>query len=407
MVDDTDIGGGDDYDAKKEGKGAMALRRSVTFDPIGHTNEGGKFGVPLPPDRQQQQQEPQRIVRDQRSTFAPGEKIDNPLDLGAVQRVLQRKKPAIHSMGLTSSENADRSKYVEIRPLCARHFICRQPPAVPGAKAEAAPLRPTLVCVAYFGNEESDPISINAGGVPPGYEGDTVKVHNSSEFSKVRLNLFATPNIAIGTVTLDLAAGKFSDLDDIFKLFVVDIMCPGEESRSGGYFGQFACHMRKMTTAAEGGGRGKAAGFAPSAAKPGPQSPSRAKAAKMDEKAKKFVLKAKEANAAAAGTSIHDSAVTKTYSINMACGMEKRKKIPWTGVSGTFNLISTMPEILVPLKSEIRVGLEDKVGSIKFLILKSAAPLRTEAGLVVIRKEDGFVVEHLRFKINIHDELQM
>jgi hypothetical protein len=85
---------------------------------------------------------------------------------------------------------------------------------------------------------------------------------------------------------------------------------------------------------------------------------------------------------------------------------KKRQKLKWAGpTSGNFRVISTHPDILVPLNGEVRIGLgEDKVGVLRLLFAKSNVAMQVQAGVIVVRKEDGFVMERLRFTI-MYDEV--
>ncbi|GMI20780.1 hypothetical protein TrRE_jg114, partial [Triparma retinervis] len=237
LVDDEEEDGGEDGGDGGMERGRVG-RKSVTFDPVAGTNEGDqmldKRLVNLPPSVG-------RVVRRHEKSAYAAEVAS--LNQSGAKRALAKKEVTHHTLGLACSKYADKNVYVEIKPLCARHFICRQPPPVPGEERGPEPV--TLVCVAEFGRQQSDPVSICAGGVPPGYQGDVLRVHVSKEFSRVRMRLFQTPNIPIGGVGIDLEEKlKAGLLNDEFKMFVVDIVGEDEEVGSrGGYHGQFAAMM--------------------------------------------------------------------------------------------------------------------------------------------------------------------
>lgn len=269
--------------------------------------------------------------------------------------------------------------------------------------------------MAQFGKQESEPIAICAGGVPPGFQGDVLKVHFSKEFLQIRMKLYQTPNIPIGGVSLDLGE-KLSRglLGEEFKVFVVDIVGEDEEvGRKGGYHGQFAMMMRLVGDLTRNAAQ---------------KSPVREMVERRTVKAKKIAKQEVgrlgkgeekgegegEGEAKEEGEGwedvremvkdgrIPDDKVTKSYTVSVAVGEEKRKKLSWEGpgVSGTFKIISTCPEIIVPLLPEVRVGLgEDKAGVIRLLMCKSNMAMKTQVGIVIVRKEDGMIMECLKFTV--------
>jgi len=239
-------------------------RKSVQFDRVVQTNAGDVYDVPLPPLKQSPSKKTKtmdRVAGGMGGRHLPSA-YTPPSDEGVAAAIAQRREPTTQILGLKCSNLADPKMYVEVKPLCARHFLCRDPPAPPPGKkkrkknsgglgdAEEA-LNPSLVCVSHFGTQESQPVPICAGGAPPGYQADSFRFHISPHFTTARFNLYQAPHIPIGYVLIDLEE-KANDLSGgDFKTFVADIiptegMGVDERMGRGGYFGQFAITLRKV-----------------------------------------------------------------------------------------------------------------------------------------------------------------
>jgi len=112
MVEEED----EEEEKKKKGIEGSVFHRSVTFDPVADTNEGDKRLVDLPPSAVV------GVKRHKKSVYDGGA----PLDQGGAKRALAKREVSHLTIGLTCSRHTDKNIYVEIKPLCARHFVCRQ-----------------------------------------------------------------------------------------------------------------------------------------------------------------------------------------------------------------------------------------------------------------------------------------
>jgi len=421
---DSIEGADSDGDAEKKVDRSSKLRRSVQFDPVAHTNEGDKEEVPLPPLKAGGKFVVGGPQRHAKSSFQPV------LEEKGAQKAANRdeRQPTVQSLGLKCSVGADRELYVEIKPLCARHFVLRQPPPVPGGGEDAPLLNPTLVCVAHFGQVESSPVRIFAGGTPPGYLPDVIRAHFSPHFSVVKFKLFQTPNIDIGSVDIDVRE-KMKELNRDDKLFVFDISGPGGQAK--GYFGQLAVTMRLISGRKEGGGQRGAKVLSDKSARV-ESAKKKAKASVSDavkvlkaasvfsDAAKKLVEKGGEDEEEEVveapvvqesdsvklarivqSNMIPDNMVTKLYNITTPVGVEKRKRIVWDhSAAGTYKLISTCPEVLVPLQNEIVVGIGDNAEKvIRLMLVACNHTMVMPAGLLIVREGDGRICEALKFMI--------
>ena len=293
-------------------------------------------------------------------------------------------------------------------------------------------MNPTLVCVAHFGQVESSPVRIFAGGTPPGYLPDVIRAHFSPHFSAVKFKLFQTPNIDIGNVDIDVRE-KMKELSRDDKLFVFDISGPG--GQASGYFGQFAVTMKLVTGRMEQRGakalNDKAARLetAKKKAKAGVSDVIKVlkEASTFSDAAKKLVKdkrlveeggevteEEEEQEAPVVEESdivklarivqnnmIPDNMVTKLYNITTPVGVEKRKRIVWDhSAAGTYKLISTCPEVLVPLQNEIVVGMGDNSERvIRLMLVACNHTMVMPAGLLIVREGDGKICEALKFEI--------
>jgi hypothetical protein len=102
-------------------------------------------------------------------------------------------------------------------------------------------------------------------------------------------------------------------------------------------------------------------------------------------------------------TLMSDAHVTKQFNVSMMVGKGSRKKIPWMVQSkGTFSVVSSCPELVVPMTDVIEVKLgEDQNRVIRLNFLATSTAMKTEAKIVVRRDEDDLVVECFLFQINV------
>ena len=102
-----------------------------------------------------------------------------------------------------------------------------------------------------------------------------------------------------------------------------------------------------------------------------------------------------------------DHLITKRY--DLVCNIKKsnRKKFSWAPPgSGTYSIISSCPEILAPMESEINIplGVDEANRSVvvRLLVVPVEYCFSTHVTLV-IRREDNLVVECLRFSVEFVD----
>ena len=95
--------------------------------------------------------------------FPPDLNIDS-LDYRkkSIEAIQKARKPELHVMGLRDSVLSRNYCFVEIKVLCARHFISRQPPVPPGENG-GVEQQLKLICVSQFAASESKPGEHTAG----------------------------------------------------------------------------------------------------------------------------------------------------------------------------------------------------------------------------------------------------
>ena len=223
-------------------------------------------------------------------------------------------------------------------------------------------------------------------------------------------------------------------------MYVLDIV--GPDGEAGGYFGQFAV-MMKLVTGAPGGGvevkkvkeekieqakvRARksvketlkilkaASSFSNAAKKMVLEKEEEVKAEKEEEdlaeevKVEKTGLEVNSDDLVVArivqNNVIPDSMVTKMYNIDIVVGEEKRKRLTWDAVaSGTYKVISTCPQVIVPLQDRICIAIgEGGEQVIRLLFLANKHAMTMQAGIIIQREGDGRICECLKFALEYKD----
>lgn len=338
------------------------VRRSVNFDTIAKSNTGDLTTVPVPP--------------------APGGAWSR-YPAHALEALESKRAPAFQAIGLDSSKS-QKSKFVELKVMCARHFISRQPPPPPNENGGVVQ-KVALLCVGQFAGRETKPVPLCAGGTPPGWKADILRFHHSEEYSELTLNFFQAPTVDVGKVRLNLTA--LSGLTSEFKLFVFDLgMGMGEKNLGGGYHGQVGIMVRRVVPVDK------------------PKVKVKVKLPANKENEPNILSNTKENEKRKLLLQLFESKnVTRTYKITAEINETTRRKFKFKAMArGTYCVVSSVPELVTPLQFRIEKGLAGSSSEgdyVRLLFPSVNLPIKTNAKICILREEDQFVMEVLSFEM--------